>query len=120
MSGLDQILTELEQDMQLEDPNIAYQAALKYFPISQARISSPASEPRERILQKDARMITGNVQIPEGYAYVYMKVVSGPVTIDGLTYEATEFLNLEPIANARHAAINIQATGGSVRLLGEY
>lgn len=71
----------------------------------------------ERILTPDKRTLTTNTVIPEGSIYVYMKVVLGDVTIDGLTYSTGEFINYESCYPCKHPEINIVIpVGKSVRL----
>lgn len=118
MDALDQILSDLEVQMQ-SDPNTAYQAALKYYSVSQARNSIPSSEPRDRTLQLDERDLLEDTEIEAGYAYIYLDVIVGPVTIGGLTWETGYVLNREPVRGARYPAISLQIPPGKkIRLVG--
>ena len=74
-------------------------------------------------LTADWRILTaGTTTIPAGSCYVYMTVLTGTVTINGLTKTATnginDIVNLESCLPARHPAITIIVPeGASVELI---
>lgn len=71
----------------------------------------------EKTLTPDKRLLTENTTIPAGSIYCYLKVVSGDVTIDGLTYSTGEFINYESCYPCKYPAISIVIPAGkSVRL----
>lgn len=72
-------------------------------------------------LTADWRVLTADTVIPVGSCYVYFLVISGSVTINGLTFLEGEYLNLEPSPFARHPGINVVIPeGNSVRLIRGY
>lgn len=74
-------------------------------------------------LTADWRILTaGTTTIPAGSCYVYLTVLTGTVTINGLTKTATnginDIVNLESCLPARHPAITIIIPeGASVELI---
>ena len=73
-------------------------------------------------LSADWRVLTENTTIPAGSCYVYLTVLAGTVTINGLTKTATDgmsdIVNLESCLPARHPAITIVIPeGASVELI---
>lgn len=73
-------------------------------------------------LSADWRTLTTDTAIPAGSCYVYLTVISGTVTINGLTKTATngtsDIVNLESCLPARHPAITIVIPeGASVELI---
>lgn len=73
-------------------------------------------------LSADWRVLTENTTIPAGSCYVYLTVLAGTVTINGLTKTATDgmsdIVNLESCLPARHPAITIVIPeGASVQLI---
>lgn len=72
-------------------------------------------------LTPDWQLLTADITIPAGSCYVYLKVILGDVTINGITFSTNEYLNLEPSHFARHPEINIVIPSGkSVRLVRGY
>lgn len=72
-------------------------------------------------LTADWQLLTADITIPAGSCYVYLKVILGEVTINGITFSTNEYLNLEPSHFARHPAISIVIPAGkSVRLVRGY
>lgn len=72
-------------------------------------------------LSPDWRVLTENTTIPAGSCYVYMKVISGDVTINGLTKTTGQYINLESSPFARHPEIIIVIPAGkSVELVRGY
>lgn len=76
-------------------------------------------------LTPDWRVLTTNTVIPAGSVYVYITVLSGTVTINGLIKTATnttsDMINLESCLPARHPEINIVIPeGASVELIRGY
>lgn len=144
-TNLNSILTALDEQMQLSE-NAAYQAALKYNAVLScfddistltkeatltainAKIPSlsnnriPVELPTSN-LTADWRILTaGTTTIPAGSCYVYLTVLTGTVTINGLTKTATnginDIVNLESCLPARHPAITIIIPeGASVELI---
>lgn len=144
-TNLNSILTALDEQMQLSE-NAAYQAALKYNAVLScfddistltkeatltainAKIPSlsnnriPVELPTTN-LTADWRILTaGTTTIPAGSCYVYLTVLTGTVTINGLTKTATnginDIVNLESCLPARHPAITIIIPeGASVELI---
>ena len=138
-TNLNSILTALDEQMQLSE-NAAYQAALKYNTVlscfddistltaintklpnlSNNRI--PVELPTTN-LTADWRILTaGTTTIPAGSCYVYITILTGTVTINGLTKTATnginDIVNLESCLPARHPAITIIIPeGASVELI---
>lgn len=148
--NLNNILTALDDQMQLGE-NEAFQAALKYYTVLSCfgssgggltDISSLATEATStaisgklpalssgRIpvilptvnLTADWRTLTTDTVIPAGSCYVYLEVISGDVTINGLTFSTGKFINLEPSYFARHPEITlIIPAGKSVRIVRGY
>lgn len=74
-------------------------------------------------LTADWRILTaGTTTIPAGSCYVYLTILTGTVTINGLTKTATnginDIVNLESCLPARHPAITIIVPeGASVELI---
>jgi hypothetical protein len=74
-------------------------------------------------LTADWRILTaGTTTIPAGSCYVYLTILTGTVTINGLTKTATnginDIVNLESCLPARHPAITIVIPeGASVELI---
>lgn len=144
-TNLNSILTALDEQMQLSE-NAAYQAALKYNAVlscfddistltKEATLAAinaklpnlsnnriPVELPTTN-LTADWRILTaGTTTIPAGSCYVYMTVLTGTVTINGLTKTATnginDIVNLESCLPARHPAITIVIPeGASVELI---
>jgi hypothetical protein len=144
-TNLNSILTALDEQMQLSE-NAAYQAALKYNAVLScfddistltkeatltainAKIPSlsnnriPVELPATN-LTADWRILTaGTTTIPAGSCYVYLTILTGTVTINGLTKTATnginDIVNLESCLPARHPAITIVIPeGASVELI---
>jgi len=144
-TNLNSILTALDEQMQLSE-NAAYQAALKYNAVLScfddistltkeatltainAKIPSlsnnriPVELPTTN-LTADWRILTaGTTTIPAGSCYVYLTILTGTVTINGLTKTATnginDIVNLESCLPARHPAITIVIPeGASVELI---
>ena len=86
--------------------------------LSSGRI--PVSLP-ETNLTGDWRDLTTNTVIPAGSVQIYLKVILGDVTINGLTYSTGEYINLESCYPYKHPEINIVIPAGkSVRLVRGY
>jgi hypothetical protein len=74
-------------------------------------------------LTADWRILTaGTTTIPAGSCYVYLTILTGTVTINGLTKTATnginDIVNLESCLPARHPAITIVIPeGASIELI---
>ena len=145
-TNLNSILTALDEQMQ-KGENDAFQAALKYYTVlscfgtgggggggsteatataingklpalSSGRIPVSLLETN---LTADWQLLTADITIPAGSCYVYLKVILGEVTINGITFSTNEYLNLEPSHFARHPAISIVIPAGkSVRLVRGY
>ena len=65
-------------------------------------------------LTPDWRELTeGTTTIPEGSCYVYMKVKLGTATINGITKNLNQYINLESCLPARHPEITIVVSSGS-------
>ena len=144
-TNLNSLLVALDEQMQLSE-NAAYQAALKYNAVLScfddistltkeatltainAKIPSlsnnriPVELPTTN-LTADWRILTaGTTTIPAGSCYVYITILTGTVTINGLTKTATnginDIVNLESCLPARHPAITIVIPeGASVELI---
>lgn len=95
---------------------------LPYWEVYHAIAQSSASNNTPVTLTKDRRILTeGTVVVPDGYAYLYLKVIAGPVVIDDLPFETNEFLNLEPVSGARHPSTTIEIPASClVRLVGGF
>ena len=144
-TNLNSLLVALDEQMQLSE-NAAYQAALKYNAVLSCfdNISTLTKEAtltaintklpnlsNNRIpvelpttnLTADWRILTaGTTTIPAGSCYVYITILTGTVTINGLTKTATnginDIVNLESCLPARHPAITIIIPeGASVELI---
>lgn len=145
-TNLNSILTALDEQMQ-KGENDAFQAALKYYTVlscfgtgggggggsteatataingklpalSSGRIPVSLLETN---LTADWRDLTTNTVIPAGSVQIYLKVILGDVTINGLTYSTGEYINLESCYPYKHPEINIVIpTGKSVRLVRGY
>ena len=144
-TNLNSLLVALDEQMQLSE-NAAYQAALKYNAVLSCfdNISTLTTEAtltaintklpnlsNNRIpvelpttnLTADWRILTaGTTTIPAGSCYVYITILTGTVTINGLTKTATnginDIVNLESCLPARHPAITIIIPeGASVELI---
>ena len=144
-TNLNSLLVALDEQMQLSE-NAAYQAALKYNAVLSCfdNISTLTKEAtltaintklpnlsKNRIpvelpttnLTADWRILTaGTTTIPAGSCYVYITILTGTVTINGLTKTATnginDIVNLESCLPARHPAITIIIPeGASVELI---
>lgn len=75
----------------------------------------------ETNLTADWRDLTTNTVIPAGSVQIYLKVILGDVTINGLTYSTGEYINLESCYPYKHPEINIVIPAGkSVRLVRGY
>lgn len=141
-TNLNNILSALDEQMQI-DENAAFQAALKYYTVlscfgvsgggngGSVDVSTLAKEAtleaiKTKILDSiavtlapfnltpDWRELTeGTTTIPEGSCYVYMKVTLGTATINGLTKNVNQYINLESCLPARHPAITIVVSSGS-------
>lgn len=86
--------------------------------LSSGRI--PVSLPSTN-LTADWRVLTEDTTIPAGSCYVYLKVILGDVTINGLTKTTGQYINLEPSPFARHPEIIIVIPAGkSVELVRGY
>lgn len=145
-TNLNSILTALDEQMQ-KGENDAFQAALKYYTVlscfgtgegggggsteatataisgklpalSSGRIPVSLLETN---LTADWRDLTTNTVIPAGSVQIYLKVILGDVTINGLTYSTGEYINLESCYPYKHPEINIVIPAGkSVRLVRGY
>ena len=72
-------------------------------------------------LTPDYRLLTTDTTIPAGSNSIFMKVILGDVTINGLTFSTGEYINFESSHPARHGAISLVIpVGKSVRLVREY
>lgn len=72
-------------------------------------------------LTADWQDLTTDTVIAAGSCYVYLEVILGPVTINGLSFSTGKFLNLESSPFARHPEINLVISAGkSVRLIRGY
>lgn len=144
-TNLNSILTALDEQMQ-KGENDAFQAALKYYTVlscfGSTDVSSLATEATataisgklpalssgripvsllETNLTADWRDLTTNTVIPAGSVQIYLKVILGDVTINGLTYSTGEYINLESCYPYKHPAISIVIPAGkSVRLVRGY
>lgn len=144
-TNLNSILTALDEQMQ-KGENDAFQAALKYYTVlscfGSTDVSSLATEATataisgklpalssgripvsllETNLTADWRDLTTNTVIPAGSVQIYLKVILGDVTINGLTYSTGEYINLESCYPYKHPEINIVIPAGkSVRLVRGY
>lgn len=144
-TNLNSILTALDEQMQ-KGENDAFQAALKYYTVlscfGSTDVSSLATEATstaingklpalssgripvsllETNLTADWRDLTTNTVIPAGSVQIYLKVILGDVTINGLTYSTGEYINLESCYPYKHPEINIVIpVGKSVRLVRGY
>ncbi len=79
----------------------------------------PGSPPASTTLQLIDEDLTADTTIEAGYAYIYLDVIIGPVTINGLTWETGYVLNREPVHGARYPAVSLQIPSGSkIRLVG--
>ena len=142
-TNLNSILTALDEQMQLSE-NAAYQAALKYNAVLScfddistltkeatltainAKLPSlssgrvPVSLPTTTA-GLDCRLLTTNTTIATGSYFIYLKVLAGDVTINGLTFSTNENLNFEAINNVLYPAIELVIPSGkSVRLVRGY
>jgi hypothetical protein len=69
----------------------------------------------------DCRLLTTNTTIATGSYFIYLKVLVGDVTINGLTFSTNENLNFEAINNVLYPAIELVIPSGkSVRLVRGY
>jgi hypothetical protein len=69
----------------------------------------------------DCRLLTTNTTIATGSYFIYLKVIAGGVTINGLTFSSGENLNFEAINNVLYPAIELVISSGkSVRLVRGY
>ena len=69
----------------------------------------------------DCRLLTTNTTIATGSYFIYLKVLVGDVTINGLTFSSGENLNFETINNVLYPAIELVIPSGkSVRLVRGY
>jgi hypothetical protein len=69
----------------------------------------------------DCRLLTTNTTIATGSYFIYLKVLVGDVTINGLTFSSGENLNFEAINNVLYPAIELVISNGkSVRLVRGY
>jgi hypothetical protein len=69
----------------------------------------------------DCRLLTTNTTIATGSYFIYLKVLVGDVTINGLTFSSGENLNFEAINNVLYPAIELVIPSGkSVRLVRGY
>jgi hypothetical protein len=69
----------------------------------------------------DCRLLTTNTTIATGSYFIYLKVIAGDVTINGLTFSSGENLNFEAINNVLYPAIELVISNGkSVRLVRGY
>jgi len=142
-TNLNSILTALDEQMQLSE-NAAYQAALKYNAVLScfddistltkeatltainAKLPSlssgrvPVSLPTTTA-GLDCRLLTTNTTIATGSYFIYLKVLAGDVTINGLTFSTNENLNFEAINNVLYPAVELVIPSGkSVRLVRGY
>jgi hypothetical protein len=142
-TNLNSLLVALDEQMQLSE-NAAYQAALKYNAVLScfddistltkeatltainAKIPSlssgrvPVSLPTTTA-GLDCRLLTTNTTIATGSYFIYLKVLAGDVTINGLTFSTNENLNFEAINNVLYPAVELVIPSGkSVRLVRGY
>lgn len=142
-TNLNSLLVALDEQMQLSE-NAAYQAALKYNAVLScfddistltkeatltainAKIPSlssgrvPVSLPTTTS-GLDCRLLTTNTTIATGSYFIYLKVLVGDVTINGLTFSTNENLNFEAINNVLYPAVELVIPSGkSVRLVRGY
>jgi hypothetical protein len=142
-TNLNSLLVALDEQMQLSE-NAAYQAALKYNAVLScfddistltkeatltainAKIPSlssgrvPVSLPTTTS-GLDCRLLTTNTTIATGSYFIYLKVLAGDVTINGLTFSTNENLNFEAINNVLYPAVELVIPSGkSVRLVRGY
>lgn len=142
-TNLNSLLVALDEQMQLSE-NAAYQAALKYSAVLScfddistltkeatltainAKIPSlssgrvPVSLPTTTA-GLDCRLLTTNTTIATGSYFIYLKVLAGDVTINGLTFSTNENLNFEAINNVLYPAVELVIPSGkSVRLVRGY
>lgn len=142
-TNLNSLLVALDEQMQLSE-NAAYQAALKYNAVLScfddistltkeatltainAKIPSlssgrvPVSLPTTTA-GLDCRLLTTNTTIATGSYFIYLKVLAGDVTINGLTFSTNENLNFEAINNVLYPAVEVVIPSGkSVRLVRGY
>ena len=142
-TNLNSLLVALDEQMQLSE-NAAYQAALKYNAVLScfddistltkeatltainAKIPSlssgrvPVSLPTTTS-GLDCRLLTTNTTIATGSYFIYLKVLAGDVTINGLTFSTNENLNFEAINNVLYPAVEVVIPSGkSVRLVRGY
>ena len=69
----------------------------------------------------DCRLLTTNTTIATGSYFIYLKVLVGDVTINGLTFSSGENLNFEAINNVLYPAVELVISNGkSVRLVRGY
>ena len=69
----------------------------------------------------DCRLLTTNTTIATGSYFIYLKVLVGDVTINGLTFSTNENLNFEAINNVLYPAVELVIPSGkSVRLVRGY
>lgn len=69
----------------------------------------------------DCRLLTTNTTIATGSYFIYLKVLAGDVTINGLTFSTNENLNFEAINNVLYPAVELVIPSGkSVRLVRGY
>jgi hypothetical protein len=69
----------------------------------------------------DCRLLTTNTTIATGSYFIYLKVLVGDVTINGLTFSSGENLNFEAINNVLYPAVELVIPSGkSVRLVRGY
>ena len=69
----------------------------------------------------DCRLLTTDTTIATGSYFIYLKVLVGDVTINGLTFSTNENLNFEAINNVLYPAVELVIPSGkSVRLVRGY
>lgn len=69
----------------------------------------------------DCRLLTTNTTIATGSYFIYLKVLVGDVTINGLTFSSGENLNFEAINNVLYPSVELTIPSGkSVRLVRGY
>jgi hypothetical protein len=149
-TNLNSLLVALDEQMQLSE-NAAYQAALKYNAVLScftgvnggftdtstlateatstainAKLPSlssgrvPVSLPTITA-ELDCRLLTTNTTIATGSYFIYLKVLVGDVTINGLTFSSGENLNFEAINNVLYPAVELVIPSGkSIRLVRGY
>ena len=145
-TNLNSLLVALDEQMQLSE-NAAYQAALKYNAVLSCfggiiDTSTLAKEATSTAINAklpslssgrvpvslptitaglDCRLLTTNTTIATGSYFIYLKVLVGDVTINGLTFSSGENLNFEAINNVLYPAVELVIPGGkSVRLVRGY